>query len=154
MRNSKKNLNVRKKSVVLRNRKLGQNKRSRKKFAALEPTLNLKTRYEELTDFDYIDKLNDKEKDWLNRFLEEEVNANFNHGGKILNKKKEDRKRCYDKNNARNRDVMSRNKAAGNYIPTSQLNETDRTRDEMEMLITAYDKEYNSYGKKPPTDED
>lgn len=49
----------------------------------------------------------------MNRFVEEEVHANFNHKGPILNKSKKQRKRIYDANNARNRDAYLKAQMAG-----------------------------------------
>ena len=53
----KKNIQTKRKSPK------AKNKRSRSKFPALEPKYNLKSR-QELYDFDYLDKLSDKEKEW------------------------------------------------------------------------------------------
>jgi hypothetical protein len=47
----------------------------------------------------------------MNSFVEEEIHANFNHNGPKLNKTKEEKKRIYNKNNARNRCVFTREKA-------------------------------------------
>lgn len=47
----------------------------------------------------------------MNSFMEEEVCANFNHKGQKINKTKKDKKRIYDKNNARNRCVFTRENA-------------------------------------------
>lgn len=47
----------------------------------------------------------------MNSFMEEEVCANFNHSGPKINKAKKDKKRIYDKNNARNRCIFTREKA-------------------------------------------
>jgi hypothetical protein len=60
------------------------------------------------TDYDYIDKLTDKEKEFLNTFSEEFIGAKFNHGKPILNKKDKHKKSCYSNNNARNRCVYSK----------------------------------------------
>ena len=79
-------------------------KRETKKFPALDRKVNLKSR-QHLLDFDYLHKLDDAAKEWLNRFVEEEVHANLKHKGEILNKTPADRKRIYDANNARNRDL-------------------------------------------------
>jgi maltooligosyltrehalose synthase len=66
-------------------------RRSETKYPALDPRFNLKTRAE-LIDCDYIDQLNDKEKQWLNDFNNEFVNADFKtnikEGRKRIHKKK------------------------------------------------------------------
>ena len=94
-------------------------KRNSLRFPALEKKVNLKTRTDLLQDFDYIDKLNDKEKMFLNNFLEEEIITNFNHKGKKFNTSKKSKRRCYNNNNARNRCIMTREKAMTtlNYLP-------------------------------------
>lgn len=86
------------------------NARLRTKYPGLKPGLNLKTRADQL-EIDYLDKLNDKEKAWLNAFNEEEVNAKFDHTGKKLNKTKTAKRKIYSANNARNRCVFTRAKA-------------------------------------------
>lgn len=92
-----------------------KNRRSKVKYPALDPTYNLKTRVP-LIDYDYLDKLSDKEKEWLNSFTEEYTNANFNHKGKKIQKRKKHTKDAYDRNNARNRDILTREIAQGAYI--------------------------------------
>src|SRR5271165_6149819 len=68
-----------------------QSKRSQAPYPALDPKLNLKTRYE-LFDADYIDKLSEKEKQWLNDFNNEYLNADFKtnveEGRKRIHRKK------------------------------------------------------------------
>lgn len=89
-------------------------RRSKVKYPALRTEYNLKTRAEHI-DFDYINKLNDKEKEWLNLFVEEYVNASFKPKGKGKRLHKTDalRRDCYNRNNYRNRDIMSRKIATG-----------------------------------------
>lgn len=61
-------------------------KRSQSKYPALDPRLNLKTRYDEI-DYDYIDQLNEKEKAWLNNFSKEYTGASFDDSKKRVHKK-------------------------------------------------------------------
>lgn len=98
-----------------------KNRRSNTKYPALNPGLNLKTR-KDLIDYDYLDKLSEKEKDWLNRFTEEYTNARFDHKGKKIQKQTKD---SYDRNNSRNRDILTRIKAEGKLKATETLNEKD-----------------------------
>ena len=69
-------------------KKKKQTLRSIAKYPALDPHLNLRTRIDEL-DFDYLDKLNDKEKQFLNNFANEYTHTVFKKGKKRLHKKKE-----------------------------------------------------------------
>lgn len=99
-------------------------KRSKVKYPNLQRNMNLKRR-QELIDFDYIDKLNDTEKEWLNKFMGEYMSASFpkqvvqkgdteykRHSTKNLHKK--DRtKEVYDQNNARNRDIYAKKTSTG-----------------------------------------
>lgn len=101
-----------------------QNRRSKDKYAALNPELNLRSRYE-LIDYDYIDKLSDEEKKWLNTFTEEYTNANFNHGEKQLHNTKNSKRDCYNRNNARNRDILTRMKASGETLYLEEIKEKD-----------------------------
>ncbi len=87
-------------------------RRGKTKYPALKPDLNLKTRWEEIYDVaSYADQLNDKEKEWLNSFCEEFINANFKHNGTKHHKSVESKRALYVKNNARNRDVYTQAKA-------------------------------------------
>lgn len=107
----------------------------------------------ELADYDYIDKLTNKEiYDFLKAFNREYVNADFQHPYKKLHKKKKQRIDIYNKNNSRNRDVFTKAKTANDLIyafntVTSNSNRSD-TRDMNsyeKMLITIIDnKEFES----------
>jgi len=97
-----------------------KSRRARSKFPALRPELNLRSRYESI-DYDYIDQLSEKDKEWLNTFTEEYTNANFNHGKSTLHKTKKLKKDCYNRNNSRNRDILTRAKAAGECVYIEDL---------------------------------
>lgn len=83
--------------------------RHKEKYPALNPKRAVKTRQEQL-EVPYLDQLNDKEKKFLNAFLEETVITNFQHKGKKIYK---DRKPFYDANNARNRCMYTAARAMG-----------------------------------------
>jgi hypothetical protein len=99
-----------------------KNRRAKTKYPALKPELNLKTRYE-LIDYDYVDKLDDSNKGWLNKFTEEYVNASLdriNYNNNIHNTK-ELKQDCDRRNNARNRDMLTRAKACGSHVSIDEL---------------------------------
>ena len=85
-------------------------KKTQKKYPRLEKNKNLKIR-QELIDYDYISKLTDKEKEWLNRFTTEytcgtfEKDSSGKYSKKNLHKTSEQRKECYTRNNRRNDDI-------------------------------------------------
>jgi hypothetical protein len=87
------------------------NKRNLTKYPALDPKVNLKSRTE-LLDYDYLNKLDEKELEWLNKFTEEYVHANLNtkEPKKNLHRTKKMRIDCYNRNNSRNRDVLTKGK--------------------------------------------
>lgn len=88
------------------------NRRNQVEYPGLEPKYNLRTRQEEIQDIaTYVHKLSDKEKAWLNSFVEEEINANFSHSGRKFTKSKKKQREIYTRNNARNRDIYTRAKA-------------------------------------------
>jgi hypothetical protein len=89
-------------------------RRSSQKYPTLNPGYNLKSRAENL-ECDYVDSLSEKEKEWLNKFNEEYVNGTLDRTNKSnnLHKTKALVKDCYDRNNARNRDILTRVKASG-----------------------------------------
>jgi hypothetical protein len=117
-----------------------KSRRSRVKFPALKPQYNLKSRYELIADCDYLHKLSEEEKAWLNAFNEEEINANFNHSGPKLNKASKDKRRCYNSNNARNRDILTRAKASGRSVSFGDLKEEEVSVSLEDKLIYQVDK--------------
>lgn len=98
-------------------------KRSRTKYPNLYPELNLKTRSEEISDINsYIGKLNDEEKAWLNKFVGESINASFSkNNSENLHKRKAQRLEAYTRNNARNRDILTKAKAMGDAVYIEDL---------------------------------
>lgn len=101
---------------------MAKGKRARAKYPALKPELNLKTRYE-LIDYDYVDKLTEDEKQWLNKFTEEYINASLDSVDleKNFHNTEDLKKDCYRRNNARNRDILTRAKASNNYVSTDEM---------------------------------
>jgi len=94
-----------------------RNKRSKSRYPAVDPQLNLKTRYEEIEDIaSYFKTLPDTAKDFMHSFVEEYVNAKFDHKGKKIYRKKVDKRAIYNRNNARNRDVLTKAKACGQHV--------------------------------------
>lgn len=74
---------------------------------------------------DYLDRLNNREKKWLNKFVSEEVNADFRHKNHF-NKAKYRKKICYDRNNARNRCVLVKQAVSGDIENLANIkNEPD-----------------------------
>lgn len=70
----------------------------------------------EYVDYDYLDRLSEKELQYLSNFTEEYLRGNFQHPkGKKIHRSKAKRKSCYANNNSRNRDILSRAKS-GNLL--------------------------------------
>lgn len=90
-----------------------KNRRNSTTHPNLDKTYNLKSRTK-LYDQDYLHKLNDKELAWLNRFNAEYINAGRElQENKPLHRTKALKKDCYDRNNARNRDILTQQEAMG-----------------------------------------
>ena len=113
-RKKKKKVTKRKKQV-----KKVKKKRDIKRFPGLEKNLFSKVK-QEYHDIDYANQLSDKEKAWLSQFMEEYLGANLNEDGhkskynrKPLHKSKRHRKDCFDRNNARQRDIYGLSRAMG-----------------------------------------
>jgi len=119
-------------------------RRNSKKYPALNPSVNLKTRLD-ILDFDYIDKLNEKDKKWLNNFVEEYNNADFRHKGKKLHTTKKTKRDCYNRNNARNRDIFTKSKACGklDYYPDITKELKDNIAIDEDFYITLVDLKKN-----------
>jgi len=140
-----------------------KNRRNSTKYPALKPDLNLKTRTD-LLDYDYIDKLSAKEKEWLNKFTEEYTNARFDKKSKqlmneklnpepvkiekienagpnhdinvVIKTKNSYKKQSYDKNNARNRCILTQQKAANTLLYLEKIKENGlSTKSPEEQLI-------------------
>jgi hypothetical protein len=71
---------------------------------------------QEFHDIDYADELNQKEKEFLSSFMEENLGARFNHSGKKLNKSKSSKREIYNENNARQRDTYAVGRASGGMV--------------------------------------
>lgn len=93
-------------------KKKKKTKRSQVKYPALDSNYMPKVR-QEYFDIDYINQLNDEEKAWLNKFMNEELNASFKNNGTDLNKTKEEKRKAYANNNSRNRCLYGITKASG-----------------------------------------
>lgn len=102
-----------------------KSRRSAVKYPALKPEYNLRSRFE-LIDYDYINQLTAEEKEWLNSFTEEYVNANFNHDGVKIHDKEKYKKQAYDSNNARNRCILTRCKASGTITDFEHLSQKEK----------------------------
>jgi len=91
-------------------------RRSQVKYPALDPAYNPKIN-REYFDVDYVDQLNDKEKEWLNAFEEEFSNAAVGKQSEAeknrFHKTKEEVKECTDRKNARQRCLYGISKANG-----------------------------------------
>ena len=107
-------------------------RRSKVKYPGLDPSVNSKLRWEYI-DHDYVARLSDEEKKWLSNFNEEYLSGNMNHPGKKFNKSKKRRKECYDRNNARNRDMYARNRVMSLRTPSNWVG-TDKFQSTIERL--------------------
>lgn len=118
-------------------------KRSRVKYPYLDPNNSLLIRKEETEDVaSYTAQLNDSEKEWMNQFMKEYVNADTTNAQ--FHTTQEERKICYDKNNARNRCWYSKETAQNRL----NLVGTDR---ELEVLL--YGEQNEEIGNDQETEE-
>ncbi len=119
-----------------------KNRRARTKHPALKPELNLKTRYE-LIDYDYVGDLDDEHLDWLNKFTEEYVNASLDRENleNNIHNTKELKQDCDRRNNARNRDMLTRAKACGSHLSIDELklNKKEILFDKEQKLLNVID---------------
>lgn len=114
-----KKLTKTKKPIRKRNKDARRNK---KEFPALDSLYMPKVRREYL-DMDYLHKLSEKEKAWLNKFVDEELNASFKNDKSDLNKAKKQKKRIFNQNNARNRCLYGVTKINGLLMDESYIKE-------------------------------
>lgn len=113
-----------------------KSRRVKSKFSALKKEYTLKTRLE-LLDYDYVDKLSDKDKQWLANFTDEYLHVNFNHSGKKFYKSKTKKREIYNQNNSRNRDIFAREMAQNKleYLGTHSGKSTEETPDNIEDAL-------------------
>lgn len=100
-------------------------KYTKQKYPALNVKYQVANR-RELIDYDYVHKLSEEDKDWLDRFTSEVIITNFNHRGEQLITDVEEKRSLYRDNNKRNVDIFSTNKANGSLMYSSNgLNKED-----------------------------
>lgn len=135
MLKKKKNKNVKKTSSGKKDtsrsskkRKTTVSKRSKAKLPALEKRLYSRIK-QEYFDLDYINKLSPKQQQWLNKFMNEHLNANMNSTATNLHRSKKMKRACYSANNARNRDVYSIAKATGRVDHNVQADQSSQVKD-------------------------
>jgi hypothetical protein len=76
--------------------------------------------------------------------MEEWNGANLNHPGKKFHKTKEERKKCYDRNNSRQRDIYNHKKNTGLLISVEDsITEIEKRNEQSpeDILIEAIDSE-------------
>jgi hypothetical protein len=89
--------------------------RNSKKLPGLEKRFFSRKKQEYHDIEEYIKTIDDpKVLRWMNNFIEEWLGARLNHPGRKFHKSKKNRKRVFDANNARNRDMMSEFKKLDN----------------------------------------
>ena len=117
-------------------------KRSKTKYPGLAPNVNSKLKWEYM-DQDYIDSLTEEEKLYLSNFMDEYMGGNFQHPGKKLHKTKKEKRECYTRNNARNRDLYAIFRTRGGInniedyqqeIDNKQLNPEDVENNLLELI--------------------
>lgn len=101
----------------------------------------MKTRTE-LLDQDYLHLLNDKELAWINKFNKEYVGDSLDRKNlrKNLHRTKKLKKDCDDRNNSRNRDILTRAKASNQIIDYHTLVEEANSVSQEDEIIHSLDK--------------
>ena len=90
-----------------------------------------------MVDQDYTNKLTKEEKEWLGRFNQEYYRNRFSNDGKDLHNTPELRRKCYNTENARNRDLFGIKQCSGTLSQSEIL--TDGEGNEIELLNTIAD---------------
>jgi hypothetical protein len=112
--------------------------RNKVKYPGFDKKYTTRIRQEYLDSIEYIDQLNEEEKIWMNRFLEEELNSQFQNDGTDFNKTKEDRKKIYDRNNAQNRDLYGNLKNKADKFSNKKLLNYDNVVGEVENELNRW----------------
>jgi hypothetical protein len=96
-------------------KKKATRKRDKETYPGLNPRLFSKIK-QEFHDIDYMKDLTPAQKKKLSKFMEEWLGARIKKDSKPLHNTKQDQKRCYDANNARNRDIYAISRATGRLL--------------------------------------
>ena len=125
-------------------------KRSKEKYPNLVKEVNL-LRRQELIDFDYLDKLNDEEKEYLNKFMGEYMGASVSKKDYVRNGVKYKRvsnknihskkyhKSLYDANNARNRDIYATKSCIGGITFFDEVALDDLREKDINLDLNAFE---------------
>lgn len=107
------------KSKVKKKKVIPKKKRDIVKTPGLNKNLFSKVK-QEYHDIDYAGELTHKEQVWLSQFMEEYLGAQldekrlmYKYARKAMHKTKRQRKDCFDRNNARQRDIQGLGRAMG-----------------------------------------
>lgn len=109
-------------------------RRDRAKYPALEKRFMPRVRQEYL-DFDYLDKLNLEEKAWMNKFVDEYLNASFKKDGTDIQDYETYGKDSNDRNNSRNRDLYGHLKNKANKFNNQRLINYDKVVGDIEINL-------------------
>lgn len=90
----------------------------------------------EYNDFDYLDKLSEEEKAWLNKFNNEYLNASFEHNETDIQSYEKYGKDSNDRNNSRNRCVYGQLKNNKSKKLVNYDNLSSDTKDKIEEMRT------------------
>lgn len=112
-------------------------------YPALKKELNLKSRQEEI-EVDYLNKLNNEQKEWLNMFNAEYVNAHFTDRKKLhknIHNTKKLKQSCDKRNNDRKECVYTRSKAGSKLKYLEDIGEHVAINNYEDILINKIDSE-------------
>lgn len=114
--------------------------------------MNLKRR-QELIDYDYVDKLSETEKDWLNKFTEEYVNASLNRENlkKNIHNTKKLKQDCDRRNYLRKNDIFVMAKV-GNLL--DNLEEYKSNLLKLEESFVEFEEPQDKPSESSPTPDD
>lgn len=118
-----------------------QKKRDMHPYPALRKELNLRTRQDEI-EIDYINKLSKEEKEWLNKFNEEYVNASLDRENleNNIHNTKELKSKCDARNYERQKCAYTRGKAAKKIDYLEDFNNEIIIENYEDMLIKNIDR--------------
>lgn len=112
-----------------------KSRREKLKYPELDPKYSLKTRAD-LLDQDYLHKLSPEELEWFNKFNKEYISGDLNREdlSSNLHNTKKLKKDCDDRNNARNRDILTRVKASNQVVELDVLTDEGNWNEEDDLI--------------------